>query len=208
MNVRFVLTMALVGLMTTFVACNLSVSPSKTVEAWCRTVERGDVEGAVRFFSSGFISRRGIGPLKTDLTNASLQLKDHGGMKSFKVSKEDVVGDVAEVTAEITKGNGYVATVHYKLTREQGAWKLDGMSSDSAVEESEPMHPESAVEDVVKWAREAGAAKIKNWIERQPAPPICRAPAIDRNTLPDEVKYHDVDDAKLREQLLALWIPY
>jgi hypothetical protein len=207
MNVRFVLTMALVGLMTTSVACNLSVSPSKTVEAWCRTVERGDVERAVTFFSSGFISRRGIGLLKTDLTNASLQLKDHGGMKSFKVLKEDVVGDVAEVLAEITKGNGYVARVHYKLTREQGAWKLDGMSSDSAVEESEPTHPESAVEDVVKWAREAGATKIKNWIERQPAPPICRAPAIDRNTLPDEVKYHDVDDAKVREQLLSALDP-
>jgi hypothetical protein len=206
MNMRFVLTMVLVGVMTS-VGCNLSASPSKTVEALCRTVERGDVEKAGTFFSSGFVSRLGIGPLKTDLTDASLQLKNDGGIKSIRILKEDVVGDVAEVTVEVTRGNGNGATVHYKLIKEQGTWKVDGLSSDSVLQGNEPMHPESAVEDIVKWAREAGAAKIKNWIERQPAPPICRASAIDRNTLPDEVKYHDVDDAKVREQLLSALDP-
>lgn len=206
MNVRFVLTIALVGLMTS-AGCNLSASPSKTVEALCRAVERGDVEKAETAFSSGFISRLGIGPLKTDLTNASLQLKNDGGIKSIKVLKEDVVGDVAEVTIEVTRVNGNGATVNYKLIKEQGAWKIDGVSSDSVGQGSEPLHPDTAVEDIVKWAREAGAAKIKNWIERQPAPPLCRAPAIDRNTLPDEVKYHDVDDAKVREQLLSALDP-
>jgi hypothetical protein len=169
----------------------------------CRTAERGDVERAETFFSSGFISRVGIGRLKTDLTNVSLELKEHGGIKSIKVLKEDVVGDVAEVTIEITRGNGYGATAHYKLIKEQGTWKVDGVSSDPAGQGNEPVHPESAVEDVVKWAREASAAKITNWIERQTAPPVCRASAIDRNTLPDEVKYHDVDDPKVREQLLS-----
>ncbi len=205
-HLRVVLVIALVGLIFSG-GCNLSASPSKTVEALCRTVERGDVERAETFFSSGLISRIGIGPLKTDLTNASLQLKNDGGIKSIKVLKEDIVGDVAEVTVEVTRGNGNEATVHYKLIKEQGSWKIDGVSSDSVGQGSEPLHPETAVEDIVKWAREVGAGKIKNWIERQPAPPICRAPAIDRNTLPDEVKYHDVDDAKVREQLLSALDP-
>ena len=207
MNVRFGLTMPLVGLMTTGVGCNLSASPSKTVDALCRAIERGDVERAETFFSSGFISRIGIGPLKKDLTNVSLELKEHGGIKSIKVLNEDVVGDVAEVTVEITRGNGNEATVQYRLIREQGAWKVDGVSSDSAGQGSEPLHPEGAVEDVVKWAREAGAAKIKNWSEKQQSPPICRAPAVDRTTLPDEVKYHDVDDPKVRERLLSALDP-
>jgi len=205
-HLRFVLVIALIGLVLSG-GCNLSASPSKRVEALCRTVERGDVEKAETFFSSGLISRMGIGPLKTDLTNASLQLTDDGGIKSIKVLKEDIVGDVAEVTVEVTRGNGNGATVHYKLIKEQGAWKVDGVSSDSAAQANEPLHPEGAVEDIVKWAREVGAAKIKKWIEKQPQPPFCRAPAIDRNTLPDEVKYHDVDNSAARERLLSALDP-
>jgi|GEM_PF-5088552 len=33
-------------------------------------------------------------------------------------------------------------------------------------------------------------------------PAICKGSAVDRNQLPDEIKYHDVDDAKARERLL------
>jgi hypothetical protein len=165
------------------------------------------VEKAGTFFSSGFVSRLGIGPLKTDLTDASLQLKNDGGIKSIKVLKEDVVGDVAEVTLEVTRGNGNMATVHYKLIKEQGSWKVDGVSSDSAGQGSEPLHPETAVEDIVKWAREVGGVKTKIWIEKQPQPPVCRALAIDRNTLPDEVKYHEVDDPGVTEQLLSALDP-
>lgn len=128
MNLRFTLTTAAVVLLAV-VACTVSPSPSKTVDSLCRTVERGDVEKAATFFSSGLVSKRGIGPLKTDLTNTSFELKDHGGIKSIKVLKEDVVGDVAEVTIEITRGNGDIASVHYKLIREQGDWKVDAVSS-------------------------------------------------------------------------------
>jgi hypothetical protein len=205
-HLRFVLVIVLTGLIFSG-GCTLSASPSKTVEALCRTVERGDVERAETFFSSGLISRLGIGPLKTELTNASLQLKNHAGIKSIKVLKEDVVGDVAEVTVEITRGNGDVAVVHYKLTKEQGVWKVDGVTSDPAGSVSEPLHPERAVEDVVKWAIEAGVANIKNWSEKRQTPPICRAPAVDRTTLPDEVKYHDVNDPKVTERLMSALDP-
>lgn len=128
MNLRFTLTTAAV-LLLSVVACTVSPSPSKTVDRLCRTVERGEVEKAATFFSSGLVSKRGIGSLKADLTNTSFELQDHGGIKSIKVLKEDVVGDVAEVTVEITRGNGDVASVHYKLIREQGDWKVDAVSS-------------------------------------------------------------------------------
>jgi hypothetical protein len=69
------------------------------------------------------------------------------------------------------------------------------------------LYPESAVEDVVKWARDAGASSLKNWLAKQPSPAICKAPLVDRATLPDEVKYHDVDDPKVRERLLSALDP-
>ena len=202
----FLLTLALIGMLLIITGCNFfSASPSKAVETLYKTVERGDVERAVTFFSSMFISRQGIEPLKRELSNSSLELKEHGGIKSIKVLKEDVVGDVAEVTVEITRGNGNVSPVHYKLIKEQGAWKVDGVSAASG-QANEPLHPETAVEDVVKWASDAGASSLKSWLEKQPSPSICKAPLVDRATLPDEVRYHDVDDPKVRERLLSEWI--
>jgi hypothetical protein len=133
-------------------------------------------------------------------------LKEHGGIKSIKVVKEEVVGDVAEVTIEITRGDSNTSSVHYKLIKNQGVWKVDGVTADSG-QANEPSHPETAVEDVVKWARDVGASSLKSWVEKQPAPAICKAPVVDPATLPDEVKYHDVDDPKARERLLSALDP-
>jgi len=116
--------------------------------------------------------------------------------------KEDAVGDVAEVTLEITRGGGDTSVVHYKLIREQGDWKVDGVASDTAAAGNEPLHSDTAVRDVVTWAHQSGADKLTSWFQKQPAPAICKVGKIDRTTLPDEVRYHDVDDAKVRERLV------
>src|SRR5712692_7845983 len=204
---RFLLGLALLALLSMCAGCNFSGTPSKKVEEFCRAVERGEIERAIGFFSSGFVSKQGIGPLKEDLSNVSVELKEHGGIKSIKVLKEDIVGEVAEITVEIARGNGNLTTVRYKLIREQGAWKIDGVTSDSSLQANEPSHPESAVEDVARWARDGQAARIKSWLQKQPAPPVCAAPAVDRNALPDEVKYHDIDDPKIKEQLISALDP-
>lgn len=59
----------------------------------------------------------------------------------------------------------------------------------------------------MKWAREQGVADIQNWLPKQPEPAVCNAPSVDRNTLPDEVRYHDVDDPRVRERLLSALEP-
>jgi hypothetical protein len=203
---RVLLVLALLELLTINPGCGLSVKPSKSVETLCRAVESGDVDRAASFFSSGFINKLGIGALKESLSRATAELKEHGGIKSIKVLKEEVVGDVAEVTIEITRGDSIASLVHYKLIKDQGAWKVDGVSADSG-QANEPLHPESAVEDVVKWARDADALSLKSWVGKQPAPEICKAPSVDRASLPDEVKYHNVDDPKVRERLLSALDP-
>ena len=203
---RVLLVLTLLELLTMNAACNLSANPSKSVEKFCRTVESGDIDHAASYCSSGLINRLGIAPLKEDLSRTTVELKEHGGIKSIRVLKEDVVGDVAEVSVEMTRGNGNVTTVRYKLIKEQGAWKVDAVSADSG-QADEPLHPETAVEDVVKWARDAGASSLRNWLEKQSPPPICKTPIVDRATLPDEVKYHDVDDHKVRERFLGALDP-
>jgi hypothetical protein len=203
---RVLLALALLELLSVNPGCSLSAKPSKSVETLCRAVESGEVDRAASFFSSGFINKLRIGVLKENISRSTVELKEHGGIKSIKVLKEEVIGDVAEVTIEITTGDSNSSLVHYKLIKDQGAWKVDGVSADSG-QANEPLHPESAVEDVVKWARDAGASSLKSWLEKQPPPRICKAPVVDRATLPDEVKYHDVDDPKVRERLLGALDP-
>ena len=94
-------------------------------------MEGGEVERAATFFSSGFVNQGGIQALKKNLTRSALELKEHGGIKSIKVLKEDVVGDVAEVTIEITRGDNNTTSARYKLIKDQGVWKIDGVTADS-----------------------------------------------------------------------------
>ena len=205
---RLLLGLALLSMASLNTGCN-SQKPSGRVESLIRTVERGEIEQSLTFFSNRMVSRRGIGPLRADLLNEAVEIKEQGGIKSITVLKEETVGEVAEVTAEITKGNGESSTLRYKLVKEQGAWKIDAVASGSSsdTDEIEPLHPESAIEDVVNWVHKAQAAQIKNWLKSQPAPPICRASAVDRASLPDEVRYHEIGDPKIEERLRSALEP-
>src|SRR5229473_2522405 len=91
---RFLLGLTLFALLGLNTGCSLSAKPSKSVETLCRAVESGEVDRAATFFSNGFINKLGIEVLKENLSSAALELKEHGGIKSIKVLKEDVVGDV------------------------------------------------------------------------------------------------------------------
>jgi hypothetical protein len=202
-NGRAFLTAICFGLAGCLASCNWSSKPATVVQDVYRAIERGEIDRAMTFMSQGFMSRQGIESVKQGLSEAAFTLKNDGGIKSLKVLKEDTVGDFAEVTVEVTRGNGTASAVHYKLVRENGAWKIDAITADSTATRSEPMHPETAMRDVVKWAHDAGATDLKSWFRRQPAPAICKAGEIDRSTLPDEIRYHDVDDAKARERLVT-----
>lgn len=194
--------LALLGLVCLSAGCN-SQKPSGRVESLIREVERGEVEQSLSFFSSRFVSRHGIGPLRANLSSEAVEIKEQGGIKAITILKEETVGEVSEVTAEITKGNGESSTLRYKLVKEQGAWKIDDVMSGSSpeAEESEPLHPESAVTDVVNWAHKAQAGRIRDWLKSQPQPPVCKATAVDRAALPDEVRYHEVGAPKVEERL-------
>jgi len=145
------------GLLCWNVACNYSGKPSTVVEDLGRTLERGDTDKALSFFSTGLVNKLGIASLKANLVQSTTELKEHGGIKSIKVLSDDEVGDLAEVRVEIHRGNGDVTKARYKLVKEQGAWKIDDVSLDMPSQATEPLRPEKAVEDVVAWARQNGA---------------------------------------------------
>jgi Domain of unknown function (DUF4878) len=202
---RFLLVIGLIGQLSISIACNLSAQPSKIVENLSKALERGEIDEAVTFFSSRLVNNIGIAPLKASLRDSAAELKEHGGIKSIKFLSDDEAGNNAQLLVEITRGNGNVTKVRYTLVKEGGAWKIDGVSLD--ISETEPLQPSRAIEDVVNWAHQSGANSIKDWSQKQSAPAICKAAAVDRNTLPDEVRYHDVDDPKTNERLVNALMP-
>lgn len=117
---RITATIAISAALVSMATCGFRKRPSTVVEDFCQTIERGEIDRAAAFMSQGIVGRQGIDSIKESLRQATLWLKNNGGIKSIKVVKEDTVGDVAEVTLEITRGGGDSSIVHYKLIREQG----------------------------------------------------------------------------------------
>src|SRR5947209_6055923 len=87
-------------------SCSPSKKPSMVVEDMCRTTERGEIDTAAAFMSQGMVTREGVDRIKESLRQSALWIKNDGGIRSIKVLKEDTVGDVAEVTIEVTRGGG------------------------------------------------------------------------------------------------------
>lgn len=66
-----------------------------------------------------------------------------------------------------------------------------------------PRAPQQAVEATVAWARREQTARLQSWLRRHQPPPVCSAVATDQSILPDSVRYHTVEDERVRRQLLA-----
>jgi hypothetical protein len=104
----------------------LSSGPSDTAVNFFRHVERGEIGDAAQLYSSGYINTHG-GPdkVKSDLADLARTLKEKGGVKSIQVTKEEVYGELADVTIKVVLLDGTERSNTAKLIKESGAWKLD-----------------------------------------------------------------------------------
>jgi len=127
---RIVVAVAAVTTLASGVSCGFRKKPSTVVENLVRIVERGEIDQAAAYMSQGFVSRQDIDTIKESFRATALWIKRSGGIKSLEVLKEDMVGDVAEVTIKITRAGGDSSVVHYRLIWENGDWKIDGVTSD------------------------------------------------------------------------------
>lgn len=66
-----------------------------------------------------------------------------------------------------------------------------------------PNAPQQAVGAVVAWARREQASQLSQWLRKRPKPPACTARDGGKDVLPDEVRYHLVEDANVRQRILS-----
>src|ERR1044072_391917 len=74
---RFLIALLVTGIFLANSTCNFSRKPSRLVEDFGRTLERGETDKALAFFSTHLIARLGIGPLKENLGQTAAELREH-----------------------------------------------------------------------------------------------------------------------------------
>ena len=118
-------SLALALVLVSAIACSLvSSGPAATAQQFYRHLEKGQIEDAHTLLSSTALSQLPAEKLRSGLEAGARQIASRGGIRSIKVEKEEVQGELASVTLLITYGNGSTETDTSKLVKEKGRWKL------------------------------------------------------------------------------------
>jgi hypothetical protein len=99
--------------------------PGKTVENFHRSLETGDLDQAISFFSSSITDNFGQDKIKLVMSQAVSQTKEKGGIKSLKINSEEITGDVAKVNYTIIYGDDSSTTDTIELIKENDQWKIN-----------------------------------------------------------------------------------
>ncbi|MGL5879703.1 MAG: DUF4878 domain-containing protein [Xenococcaceae cyanobacterium] len=112
----------------TYLSTNLTgcwrSTPSKTVEDFYRSVEKGQIDRAIELISPSAVSNFGEGKIRQYLFQASSQMKIKGGIKSFQTNSETLNNDVAKVNYTIKYQNGDKETKDVELGKIGNDWKI------------------------------------------------------------------------------------
>ncbi|MGL5806603.1 MAG: DUF4878 domain-containing protein [Xenococcaceae cyanobacterium] len=114
--------------LATYLSTNLTgcwqLTPSKTVEDFYRSVEKGQIDRAIELISPSAVSNFGEGKIRQYLFQASSQMKIKGGIKSFQTNSETLNNDVAKVNYTIKYQNGDKETKDVELGKIGNDWKI------------------------------------------------------------------------------------
>lgn len=111
--------------LTVLVSGCSSNNPGAVVERFYQSIEKGEIEEALEFLSPKFRNSIGDGKLKTGLQQATRDIKEKGGIKTFEIVEIEEIGEVADVKVRIEYGNGTQETEEVKLAKEDGKWLLE-----------------------------------------------------------------------------------
>jgi Domain of unknown function (DUF4878) len=112
----------LLPVLLTLVACSAS-GPGATLQKYTKTVEAGELTKAVAMYPKSVQSQFGS-KLTAFLADQANRIKNNGGVKSMDIVKEEVMGEIANVTIATHYGNGSVDTVRTKMVREENEWRI------------------------------------------------------------------------------------
>jgi hypothetical protein len=102
-----------------------SPSPGKVAKNFLEAVEKGEINKAVGYLSNSTLHSLGEGKWLAGLTEVSKEMKEKGGIKSIKISEENIQGDFAQVKLAFLMGDGSEDTDIFDMIKEGRDWKIE-----------------------------------------------------------------------------------
>jgi hypothetical protein len=99
-------------------------TPEAAVEGFYQALDSGDVDKAMGLLSERTLSMVGPDKIKAGLQEASLDIKEKGGVSEVEITNEVTSGDASRITALIRYGNASTETQNFQLAKEGGSWKI------------------------------------------------------------------------------------
>ncbi len=121
---RLIRSLLLVFLSVAVVGC-MADSPTAATKKLYKSIEAGEIEDAMELFSQKTRNSAGADKLRAVLRQGTREIDEKGGIKSFNITSEKEIGEIAEVHVEIEYGNGEKVTEKLNLVKEDGKWKLE-----------------------------------------------------------------------------------
>ncbi len=123
-NRKWIFAILFILLLST--ACSiLGSGPGGTVQKFFTAVDKGEIEEAMSYLSSRTIQTLGADKWRAVLLEATRELDNVGGITAVDIIEENIKGETAWVTVEITYGDGSSETDSMDLIKEDGNWKID-----------------------------------------------------------------------------------
>lgn len=118
---------SIIAILLIFMGCDklFGSGPANVVKRFYELAEKGEVSKAFELFSEGAKGMLNMMGGTKALIGLTDEIKKKGGIKNFKVVKEDITGELATIRFEITFGNGSVKKDDEKLIKQDGKWKID-----------------------------------------------------------------------------------
>lgn len=105
------------------IACGLT-GPAAAVERFHRNINDGRIEEALGQIATESVEELGKDKLRTVLRSATKQVQEKGGIKTSRIEKESITGEIAAVTIYIEHGDGSSDFHDVDLVQEGGEWKI------------------------------------------------------------------------------------
>lgn len=99
-------------------------SPSAVVKKFYDYVDKGQFDKAAALFSQRALSQFGIAKIEALIEMQKQGFDSLGGVKSYRITKETIIKDQANVVVELTLGNGTVQSVPVSLVKEDKDWRI------------------------------------------------------------------------------------
>lgn len=117
---------AFVALVLSMLACSVfSTGPGKTVQNFFNALEGGKIQEAKSYLSNHTLQSLGTDKWDSVLTQMSQAINTKGGINKLDITEENVNGDIAKVSVQISFGNDTQETSVLDLIKENNKWKLE-----------------------------------------------------------------------------------